>query len=181
MLTVYPLPEASFTPAQDTAIILKPIIYFDNYSINASHYYWDFDDGSTSIAKNPMHTYLNTGTYYVQLIAESNFTCRDTAYSYVHIKEHYTFYIPSAFSPNNDEINDIFITSGTGIEPGNFSMLIYNRFGEKIFETDDINLGWNGKDMNNVLCKNEVYTWIIFYKDLFGGTHKESGFITLIR
>ncbi len=181
MLTVYPLPEASFTPAQDTAIILKPIIYFDNYSINASHYYWDFDDGSTSIAKNPMHTYLNTGTYYVRLIAESNFTCRDTAYSYVHIKEHYTFYIPSAFSPNNDEINDIFITSGTGIEPGNFSMLIYNRFGEKIFETDDINLGWDGKDMNNVLCKNEVYTWIIIYKDLFGGTHKESGSVTLIR
>ena len=87
--------------------------------------------------------------------------------------------MPNVFTPNEDGVNDIFKPiSYQGIKEG--TLTIINRWGNKVFETNDINSGWNGLH-NNKECTEGVYYWIVTYTDIFDETKTENGFLTLIR
>ncbi|GAB4279444.1 MAG: hypothetical protein Kow0068_03440 [Marinilabiliales bacterium] len=183
MITVYPAPIAKFIATPEAASIVKPIILFTNQSVGASTYYWDFGDGGESNLVNPEHTYpiYPTGTYTVMLIAETNNGCLDTAYKDVTIQNEYTFYAPTAFTPDYDGINDYFYVYGNGIDSRNFKLYIFDRWGEVIFETEDINEGWDGRVKNGKIGKNGTYTWLVKYRDDKGIEHEESGAVSIIR
>ncbi|GAB4287537.1 MAG: hypothetical protein Kow0068_13300 [Marinilabiliales bacterium] len=183
MINVYPKPEASFIANPASVSIIKPIIYFTNLSSGHSISYWDFGDGSESTNENPEHTYpiYPTGMYNVQLIVESKDGCLDTAYKEVIVYDEMTFYAPTAFSPDNDGINDVFYVFGNGIDKRYFKMYIFDRWGEIIFETDDMDEGWDGRVNNGEIAKIGTYTWLVHFRDIQGVEREEAGIVSIIR
>jgi hypothetical protein len=127
------------------------------------------------------HTYQDTGTFPVQLIVQNSEGCADTMISYIEISPENTFWVPTAFNPHSTTgENTNFIPAGTGIDPENFHMIVYNRWGGKAFKTFDVNHGWNGKLKNGEFAKSGTYTWVVIYKDLSGKTKQKTGSVTLI-
>ncbi|MFH2096702.1 MAG: PKD domain-containing protein, partial [Bacteroidota bacterium] len=183
MITVFTGPEAKFSADPEVVSIIKPIVFFLNQSIDADSYTWTFGDGDTSNVINPWHTYpiYPTGVYNVMLIAHTDKGCADTAFKSVTIKNELTFYAPSAFSPDFDGINDFFLIKGNGLDPRNFKLIIYDRWGETVFETYDLLQGWDGRIKGGDIGKNGSYTWLCIYRDMYGTEHQEAGAVTIIR
>ncbi len=183
LITVYPKPVAKFEPDPEIASVIKPVIYFNNLTIGAVDYHWFFGDGDSSLAENPKHIYAPIEqTYIVELRVESDKGCKDTVFLEVRIKDEYTFYAPTAFSPDGDLINDEFFVVGHGIDERNFNLIIYDRWGEVIFEADDPNAKWNGNVQGKSSeCQLGTYTWLCKFKDVTGVEHSEAGAVTIIR
>ncbi|GAB4279415.1 MAG: hypothetical protein Kow0068_03390 [Marinilabiliales bacterium] len=184
LIHVYELPEAKFIPEPDVVSIIKPYIHFQNYSYLADTCYWYFGDGDSSNAYHPDHTYpiYPTGNYNVELVVASENGCRDTVYKTIIVKDEYTFYAPTSFTPDNDGINDYFFVFGNGIDKNTFHLYIYDRWGEIIFDTQDINEGWDGRiNGTNKVAPVGTYTWLVTYKDLQNIQHEEAGAVTIIR
>ncbi len=182
MIIVYPKPNAQFSWAPEFASVIKPIIDFNNLTSNGSNYIWTFGDGDSTNQVNPEHRFPGAGSWPVQLIAISNMGCRDTVMYPLEIEEENTLYAPSAFSPDNDNVNDYFFVTGTGIDKNNFLLNIFDRWGEVIFTSTDIERTWNGC-VKNTLNKVPVgtYTWLVIYKDSKGIRREKSGPVTIIR
>jgi gliding motility-associated-like protein len=177
---VNPQSVAQFEFNPNETDILNPEITFENYSIDATFYTWDFGDGETSNQTNPIHSYKNDGTYYITLITSNAFGCKDTATDKLVIEPKYNFYIPNAFTPNNDGDNDIFTAIGEEIKE--FNMQIFNRWGELIYETSNIEKGWDGttKDGSSIFM-TAVYVYNIKIKDWQDLNHKYIGKVTLVK
>ena len=184
MITVFDVPEAKFIADKLVVESLKSEINFTNLSIGANYYYWSFGDGDTSNIKNPTHNYLNNNFegYKALLIVENVYGCKDTASQLIEIKDFVTFWAPTSFTPDGDYINDEFFCKGVGIDNNTFILKIYNRWGEPVFITNDINKGWDGR----VKGKTEIseigsYSWIVNFKDNTGLKHSRTGTIMLIK
>jgi gliding motility-associated-like protein len=180
-ITVYPRPDARFTAQPHTTTITNPVVSITNSSIGANYFNWNFRDQDTSsLFAPPSHTYADTGIYTIVLITSTTYNCVDTAYQTIVIEPDFTFFIPNAFTPNDDGINDSF--SGKGIFIKEFEMTIFDRWGNLIYKTSDINKPWDGKaNHGNEIAQAEVYVYDIQVTDLRGGKHKYKGVVTLLR
>lgn len=181
-ITVYPQPTAQFSYEPSNVTVLKPQVQFINLSVMGESYEWDLGDGNTSTIANPVHIYSDedTGTYVIQLITYNVYGCMDTIEHTVHVNPTYTIYVPNAFSPNGDGINDEFKIVGIGIVEAD--LLIFNRWGEAVarLEKDQaISVGWDGKYAGELL-KQDVYVYKLVVKDIFGGIHEFHGQISLL-
>jgi gliding motility-associated-like protein len=195
IINIYQNPIANFDVSPDFVSILDSEIKFNNITQYGSNYYWDFGDGNTSLWTEKTeisHTYRDAGNYEVALVATNDRQCLDTIRKNVLIHEMYTFYAPDAFTPNNDGVNDYFYISGTGIQEENFSLIVYDRFGSILFETNiydnenPYNMAWDGTAKGNLQqgdnpVSNGVYIWRCLFVDLSGKPHEKNGQITLIR
>ena len=187
IINVYPKPNAQFIWNPEFASIIEPVVSFSNMTENGNEYIWSFGDGDSSNLINPVHRYTNTGTYSVQLIAVSSMGCIDSASYPVEIQEEYTFFAPSAFSPDNDEINDFFYVMGHGIQPADFYFAVYSRWSEMIFETSTFDVilersaRWDGRVLEQSIAPVGSYTWFAKFRDLKGNLHEKTGSVTLIR
>ena len=163
MITVYPDPIAEFTFTPNATTILNPKISFINQSVGASSFVWDFGDKNDSVnttALHPEHTYADTGLYCIKLIATSADGCVNDVTHCLIVSPEYTFFIPSAFTPNGDGLNDVFLPKGLYILT--FDMSIFNRWGEPIFTSNDLYKGWNGTaNGGTLLCQQDVYVYKI--------------------
>lgn len=178
---VYPQPNAAFTAIPEAVIISEPDIYFENHSAGAEYYDWDFGDNSFgSIEENPTHSYTTMGFYNVVLLASNNYTCSDTATQRVAVAFDQLF-PPNAFSPNSNlEEDREFRIHSEGIADEGYQLLIFNRWGEQIFESDSQNVGWDGKMQSDNFAPAGVYTWVLQYTDFRGEKHKQQGIVTLV-
>ena len=182
MITVFPKPEAHFQALPDIASIINPTLQFDNYSEGASNYLWHFDDGDSSNVFEPSHKFDNISDYQVLLIAVSDYGCKDTATHIVRIVDEFTLYVPTAFSPDRDGINDGFRVEGHGIDNNNFLLSVYNRWGELIWQSTDMYEYWLAKTKNgNNFVQNGVYVWKVNCKDFYGIEHEKAGTVTVIK
>jgi len=143
-LTEAPIPQANFSPKPQITTIDDPIIYFENYSTGASFYEWDFGDGSISTYYSPTHTYEYPGMYHVVLTVSDQYGCIDTVGANIIINDITNIFLPNAFTPNGNDLNELYNIMGTGIDPSTFEMRIYDRWGKQLFYTTDINQGWDG-------------------------------------
>jgi len=197
---VYPKPEISF--AYNPALVMLPDasdsydskkgkVQFTNTSKFATQYLWDFGDGETSTEENPLHTYKAIGIYDVTLNVWTQNGCFDslTKVDAVTVIVHGKVIFPNAFTPNPDgpnggvyskgsKDNDVFYPYWEGVTE--FNMEIYDRWGEKIFESNDINIGWDGY-YKGKLCKSEVYVFKAKWKYADGVKDSKVGDVTLIR
>ncbi|HBS84927.1 MAG: hypothetical protein A2W91_06810 [Bacteroidetes bacterium GWF2_38_335] len=186
MINVYPVPEAGYIAFPQVVSILEPEISFVNTSDNTYITLWDFDDGSISNIINPYHEFNDTGSYNVQLVVINEFGCTDTVVSPIYVNEEYTFYAPTAIT-TMDYTNNYFYPVGYGIDPANFLMIIYDRWGEVIYETRDYDpehpktYGWNGRVKDRGDAETGTYTWLIVYRDKAGRQHEEAGSVTVVR
>ncbi len=188
-VTVYPTPIAGFEPDHSVVSLVDPVIYFQNTSFGGMYSTWYFGDGVSSDERSPEHYFTNFGTYHILLIEESANGCVDSISTEIQVKPELTFYAPTAFIPDDDGFNDLFSPMITGMKEGSFEMAVYNRWGEKVFETDkydvgengEVYMGWDGKDMKDRLCKSGVYTWKVSYRDLYDVKYDKVGAVTLLR
>lgn len=176
-ITVFPSPIAEFTWTPNPPEPNTPNV-FVNQSIGATTYFWDFGDGSTSTDKDVTKVYDKDGTYNVCLTVTNQYGCVDTQCKAVRGIVIPLVDVPSGFSPNGDGINDKVFVKGYGIDKMTFR--IFNRWGEKVFESFNKSDGWDGY-YKGTLQEMEVYGYtldVIF----FDGTKAfKSGNITLLR
>ena len=192
-ITVNPLPDANFSANPNPISSLNPIVNFTDLStVTISSWLWNFGDinqitSNTSTVKNPIHTYSSAGNYNVQLIVTNQFGCVDTAYKEIILDADIVF--PNVFTPNenggsgglyntNSLDNNIFFPYTSGVVE--FKIEIFNRWGELIFESDEIKIGWDGY-YRGKLCPQDVYVWKAYLKLNSGKTFNKSGDVTLLR
>lgn len=175
-ITVYPI-NADF----GYGFVTNQSVQFQNQSSGAISYLWNFGDGSpdsTSTLENPSHDYVNDGTYIVMLISTNVEGCADTIYQTVVVLPDFYFYFPNAFTPNANGRNDLFMGYGAGIKT--YSMKIYNRWGEKLFETDDLYTGWDGT-FKGEKVKQDVYAVIFDLEGYHYEVKRYIGSVTVVR
>ncbi|MBI1288160.1 MAG: T9SS type B sorting domain-containing protein [Flavobacteriales bacterium] len=178
---VYPLPQADFDLNPETTDVMNAEVTFtDQSNGNIATWNWSFGTGDTSMAQNPVYTYEDTGTYTVTLLVVTDHGCEDNTSRRVIIEPYYTFYVPNAFSPNSDGKNDYFRGYGEGVDWNTYQMSIFDRWGEEIFYTNDIDNPWNGW-FKNKQVPNDVYVWSITIYDLKGEMHTFRGRVTVMR
>ena len=181
---VNPIPFASFTAYPQPADVTNPVIHFIDNSRDHTIGIWDFDDNSTAPTNfgEITHRYsdLDSGTYFVELYVESNKGCFSTEVQKIVIDKAFIFYIPNAFTPNKDQINDIFMPYVDGVSEYDFS--IYSRQGQEIYHTQNTNEGWDGyvADSEEYAISGK-YAYSIYIVDLHGKERKYQGHFLLIR
>ncbi len=165
MITVYPTPTADFTVDQRFVSLPNANFFITNRTNNSIAQKWTVSDSvgnilNTSNMRNPNFTLNVSGRFGVTLIATNNYNCSDTLFkpSYLTTMLPGYCYVPTAFTPNNNGRNDGFKPSLVNVSPDNFSFSIFTRWGQKVFETNDINAEWDGI-FNGQLCEQENYVW----------------------
>ena len=181
MVEVYEGTTASFIPSATEVDITTPQIDFYNSSINGTTYTWDFGDGSPlNQEQSPSHEYADTGYYAVSLISMSPNGCLDTTTQYIKIDQAFTIYIPNAFTPNFDDVNDSFNAYGIGWK--DYEMFILDRWGLNIFHSTDSAKPWDGHyEGSGDPCQADVYVYKIKVHDTKGVLHSFIGHVTLVR
>ncbi|MCW3071501.1 MAG: hypothetical protein JWO44_1391 [Bacteroidetes bacterium] len=185
MITVNAMPMAAFTYNPDPASINYPTVQFSDQSLNASAWYWNFADSlspldNTSNMLNPQHTYSDVGTYCVQQIVTNTAACADTTTQCVIIHPDFTIYIPNAFSPNGSGLNDEFFVKGENVDK--FEMMIYDRWGNLVFRSENMNDHWKGTVKGgSEIAQEDVYVYIINLKDKVGERHQYIGHVTIVK
>ncbi|HNU21807.1 MAG TPA: PKD domain-containing protein [Bacteroidales bacterium] len=123
---------------------------------------------------------INTGTYKITLWVMNTENCSDSTSFFVKLKDEFLFNVPTAFTPNNDNLNNTFKPFVNFIRQNNFSFRIFNRSGMMIFETHDPNAAWDGT-YNGEVCPADVYVWIVEYEKGDGHREMKKGTIVLVR
>lgn len=170
-------PTADFNISSHTLFDDLPIT-FQNTSSNADVYQWYFGDGNSSTIVHPNNTYDDPGTYYVTLIATDEKGCTDTIVKPISIEEAYYIYVPNTFTPDGLRENSTFKASTVGIRT--LQIRIFNRWGEQVFLSNDLNFEWNGTYMG-INVPDGTYSWKIQCISNSGRELKLVGHINVIR
>jgi len=183
LISVYPNPVAAFTPEPPFGSIEYPFIEFNDASINAVSWYWNFGDPASnanfSTETNPTHKFSNEGNFLITLTVESDHGCIDSTSGIIRILPAFSIYIPNTFTPNSDGVNEVFYAYGTNI--AEFTMYIFDRWGKMMFESNNINVGWDGRsEKTGDPLMQDVYVYKIIAKDIFGKPHEFVGHVTLL-
>jgi gliding motility-associated-like protein len=176
-VTVNVTPGADFSQNATVLSMLDPLLRLTDLSQDALLYSWTFGDGSSSSVHSPSHRYSDPGEYDI-ILTVRNGECTDMAQSKVIVEPLFTFYIPNAFTPNANGRNDRFFPQGEGYE--SYSMTIFDRWGEVIFQGADAMGGWDGR-YKGADVPNGAYVYHINVTDLTGEVHEFIGKVMLVR
>jgi gliding motility-associated-like protein len=172
-------PIACFETSSDVLLINQSFLS-TNCSQYATHYHWEFGDGISSTVQNPSHFYNESGVKEITLIASNDYDCIDSVKKTIIVNEVSIIYIPNSFTPNNDGLNDIFKPECSFVREDGYSLKIFNRWGEEIFYSNEILLGWDG-NYKGQAAPAGTYSYIILYENLFGQQFKKIGSISILR
>lgn len=176
-ITIKSPPKADFTFAPIIPVPNKPID-FTNQSINATTYRWDFGDFNGSTEVNPSHSYRKTGRYKVCLEARNSSGCVDSICKFVDAEILVAIDVPTGFTPNGDGSNDILYVRGTAVASMNFK--VYNRWGQLVFESDNLDKGWDGT-FNGKPHEMDAFAWTLVATFIDGTSVSKTGNVTLMR
>ena len=182
LITILQSPVADFSFNPMVVSNFNPTVDFSDQSQNAQNLLWDFNDLGTSTEPNPSFDFMMSGLNPVLLQVTSDNGCTDTLLQFVEVLPEIKYTLPNAFTPNGDGTNDSFFGKGNIEDAIEFQMIIWNRYGEAIFETIDPEEGWNGRK-NNVgqIAPNGVYVVVVNYRDFRGDAFTQTGYVSLIR
>lgn len=190
-VVVRPRANAYFVLQPDDVIVPSDPVFTHNLSANASDHQWDFGDGAVSTEVNPVHYYTTPGTFDVQLIANNQWNCPDTFLLEQAVRGRTSgeLRFPNAFTPNSDgptdgiydpasHTNDHFFPLYEGVEK--YRLEIFNRWGELLFVTEDVRVGWDGW-YRGAPAKQDVYVWKAYARFSDGRETVMKGDVTLLR
>lgn len=192
IIRVFPRPRASFQISPAIVYLPDDPLITQNLSVGASTYLWDFGDGSTSTEFQPRHFYTQPGIYDITLVATSPEGCADTfaIRNAVRVIEGGRTLIPNAFTPSRSGPSggNINMDGGRNMvffpiteSVTDFHMLIYNRWGELLFESKNKEIGWDGYTRDGRLCPPDVYVYKINVTYVSGEREVRVGDVTLLR
>jgi gliding motility-associated-like protein len=188
-ITVNPKPGADFTWDPDppttanNSVIFKPTTKYGT----TFAYEWAFANSvgagkpDTSSLKNPMKMYDNNGKFPAMLVVTNEFGCKDSIYKIIIVDEDVAVYIPNTFTPNDDNINDVFNIKGLGLKPDGYVMQIFDRWGTLIFTTRDINKGWDGTVKGQKAAEGVYVYSVKVIGDNGVGKKEFKGHVTLLK
>jgi gliding motility-associated-like protein len=195
-INAYPLPVANFVtdPPFSTTVAL-PKFKMDNrstldktvFTTGSMSYHWDFDDpitdpNDTSTLQNPRYSYGKDTNYYdITLTATSDNGCINSITKTVYIGPDIIVFIPDIFTPDGagPNRNNTFMIAAQNYK--SMKMMIYNRWGEKLFESNDLPKGWDGTANGGIKCPDGVYVYKVEVTGVDGKIFNFDGTVTLIR
>lgn len=172
-------PISDFERNPEKTNIYLPEIEFTNNSIGADFYSWDFGDENISSDFEPINFYQDSGTYIIELAVETIHGCRDTSSKLVRIDPVVSIYIPNAFTPDGDGVNDDFIFKQYAIIEETVDFKIFDKWGTLIYFTNGFN-PWDGT-YKGELVKQDTYIYKFSCVDFFGNEHKQTGHVSLLK
>ncbi len=182
-IVIHEVPEASFNYLKQEYDNSVPSVHFENRSMGAKSYTWDFGDGTTSSTPHPDHVYKQKGAYHVTLTVTNANGCSDRTERTVRVDEDYNLLAPKTFSPNGDGVEDTFLPDALKVLGVKFNLTIHDpRTGQLVFESTDAQRTWNGRiGGKGELCAPGEYVWMVEMKDgeKLGGTY--NGNVNLLR
>lgn len=186
MIQVFAIPIAEFIPTPNPASMYDPKVTLKNAS-SADVVYWNyhFGDGDSVSPKtiSPVHLYpgIASRSYLATLLVRNADGCVNKVAHLIEIGPEFTFYIPNAFTPTrNDGINDTFFGKGVGIVE--YHIWIFDRWGNMVFDTPDINEGWDGRaNGGKDVSQQDVFVWRVKLTDIFGKKHQYMGTVTIVK
>jgi gliding motility-associated-like protein len=180
-ITVLPKPVANFDAEYLLSRGLETDWKFTFTGKNTDSYNWMFQDGQTSTSSNPFFmSFKGTGDFKVMLIASNSSGCADTFSKNIFLKPELLFYLPNAFSPNIDGLNEEFKPyQSFGISK--YRMTIMNRWGEILFYSEDPNIGWKGLDSKGEPVMEGVYAFAVTFRYVDGAMHAYKGTVMIIK
>ncbi len=173
--------EADFDYNPKKIDIVDPQVTFLNHSIGSNIYTWNFGDGSPlDNSTNPIYSYKDTGLFTIMLIANNDNNCSDTTYQDIRVLDIFRIHIPTAFSPNGDRYNNSWKPVITSYQSAEIE--IFNRWGQRIYQSNDIKMEWDGNYANSdEHCMEGIYYYRIKVRDNRKKWHYYTGTITLLR
>ncbi len=185
MIAIYALPRVEFTVSPDSVSILDiHQLQLLNNTENGFYYEWLLNDTllySDSFEPNVWQDIQDTGFFQIQLLAQSVDGCFDSKSSSFKVYPVPRFFVPNAFSPNGNGLNETFGPVGKYFEEKSYTMKIFTRWGKIVFETKDFYKQWNGKDESTgEMQPIGVYAYLIEITDLDGNVEVIKGFVTLM-
>lgn len=172
-------PVANFTAWPRTTNMFDRRVNVLDQSTGQDFIQWDMGDFTTSIETEFQHTYADTGTYVITLTATTINGCTDVSTTEVVVLPVINFSVPNAFTPDGDGLNDEFFFGGFGILERDFEFMVFNRWGELVYETRAF-VPWNGQ-VRGSPAPIGVYAYRIRYRDTLGGINEKLGHVSLIR
>ena len=188
-VVVMPLPNPSFI-ANPTEIFVEngvgTVTCTNISNENYAHLVWNFGDANSNVnivqnIDDPTHDYTRSGYYTITLTATDAFGCVDSVKARVSVSVPFFFYIPNAFTPDGDGINETFAPRGEGVDPDHYSMQIFDRSGMLIFSTRNPYDYWDGRSKNGRMCPEGVYVYKILLYNLNEEDKEYTGTVTLVR
>jgi gliding motility-associated-like protein len=181
-LTILQGVKADFEYTPENLSTTNNKIQLIDKSIFSDSRQWLLNKRFVSKDNKPFLSLLDTGLQKISLIAFNKNSCRDTVSKSVDVEPIAKFWLPTAFTPNEDALNDVFKGVGLTDYFQSFDMKILNRWGELVFQTQDAQKGWNGHKLNTgEECPDGVYLCHVTYKTVRGKMHELRNFITIIR
>ncbi len=179
-IRVRPRPNAMFEASPKIQSILNPVVRFTDLSTDNSGSWLLPGTGIRLDLPDVFFTYPDTGWFNAQLIASNEQGCYDTASIPIRIEPLFTCYIPNSFSPNEDQVNDTFSPKGEGFKQ--YKFVIYNRWGQTVFESSNPHESWDGRcKRESSISQTEVYVYKLWILDVLGEKHSYTGRVTLFR
>jgi gliding motility-associated-like protein len=184
-LTSHPKPIADFGYSPNPVYMFNTQVQLTNYSVNGDSYEWYIQGGNPSYSQlkhvQTMFPDGITGQYDVMLITTSDYGCVDTSEQVVIVLPEVLIYAPNTFTPDGDEHNQAWGIYIEGVDVYDFQLLIYNRWGELIWESNDPFIKWDGT-YNGSIVPQGTYTWKVSARDLMNDNkHEFKGHINLLR
>jgi gliding motility-associated-like protein len=188
-ITVYPKPGGDFMWTPETPNTTNNMVTFIPSTKNGKTFTfdWQFTNSTnvggidTSTLRSPVKTYDNNGKFPVMMVVKNEYGCTDSIFHIVEIEEDVNVFIPNTFTPNDDNINDVFFIKGIGLKSEGFYMEVFDRWGTLLFATKDINKGWDGT-VKGVKAAEGVYVYRVKVIGNNGVGKKEfKGHITLMK
>lgn len=184
IITVTAIPDVSFQLNPHVVTIEDTEVDFYNGTTDATNFIWEFGDNSNSTELDPSHIYPQiAGSSYTVTLHAYNGVCHDSAQQVVHVEDIIIYYIPNAFTPDGNGYNEEFkpvITSGIDIYE--YHLMIFNRWGEIVFESYNPANGWNGHYGNGGLAEDGTYIWSLeFGETMSDKQYKDHGHVTVLK
>jgi gliding motility-associated-like protein len=188
-INVWPLPGSDFSTNPDRITTTNNnATFLPSNRGNVISYQWTFSGikgmgagYDTSSMVNPVRIYDNTGDFPVLLVSTTDKGCKDTIFKVIEVRDEFSIFIPNSFTPNGDNLNDVFNIKGVGIKTEGYSMEIYNRWGTLVYSTKDLNKGWDGT-VSGLNGENGVYVYKVKALGSNGEGKKEyTGHVSLLK
>ena len=183
MIHVYQVPTALFSASPDPATILSSTVSFTDLSTpDVLAWRWEFGDGSISTATSPVHTYSadESGSYLAELVVWNRNGCSDTVQVMVEIGPEFSFFIPNCFTPNGDGVNENFRGHGIGIKE--YKLMIFDRWGDLIWQTTTLEQDWDGRANDGTLVsQQDAFDWKVILTDVFDKKHVYFGRVSIVK
>ena len=178
-VTVYEVPTANFDVTPQEVTVFHPEVTLTDYSRGGNFLYYVVDGVDTLYDPNTTYSFVESGDRMITLYIQNEFGCVTTLTKTVYVEPTTTAYVPNAFSPNGDGVNDFFIPVIKDVTE--YELFIFNRWGNIIFNSTKLEEGWDGNNQNGNQAQQDVYVYRIRYRNVDGFFETKEGHVTLIK